>query len=253
MSSNLELRLKPGSTARGDLAVAVGSSSAVLLCRLRTARGYEAVFRAVGVAWFLSLACIGAIKVFVVAKAIGSSSSSPAVWPALMSSLCLLLFYGTLCWLILSRPTPVARSAGFSPAFIGFAGTYLPWTVVLFAPSVTSAKLELASAVLLLIGALTMVVVILHLGRCFSIVPQARTLVRTGPYAIVRHPLYLAEEIALVGTLLQFHSPATVVLFLVHGALQVRRIFYEEDLLSRSFPEYHAYATSTARLIPYLW
>ena len=51
-----------------------------------------------------------------------------------------------------------------------------------------------------------MIVVIFHLGRSFSIVPQARTLVRTGPYKFVRNPLYLAEEVALLGTLLQFYS-----------------------------------------------
>jgi protein-S-isoprenylcysteine O-methyltransferase Ste14 len=59
-----------------------------------------------------------------------------------------------------------------------------------------------------------MVVVIFHLGRSFSVVPQARGLVRGGPYSFVRHPLYLAEEIALLGILLQFYSLATLTLFL---------------------------------------
>jgi protein-S-isoprenylcysteine O-methyltransferase Ste14 len=89
-----------------------------------------------------------------------------------------------------------------------------------------------------------MVVVICHLGRSFSIVPQARRLVREGPYAVVRHPLYLAEEVALLGTLLQFYSVTGLVLVLVHGVLQVRRILYEEDLLSRTFPDYEVYAKS---------
>jgi protein-S-isoprenylcysteine O-methyltransferase Ste14 len=98
-----------------------------------------------------------------------------------------------------------------------------------------------------------MVVVIYHLGRSFSIVPQVRGLVRTGPYSVVRHPLYLAEEVALVGTLLQVYSLVTSALFLAHGALQVRRIFYEENLLRRSFPGYDDYAKTTSRLIPYVW
>jgi protein-S-isoprenylcysteine O-methyltransferase Ste14 len=77
--------------------------------------------------------------------------------------------------------------------------------------------------------------------------------VRTGPYAVVRHPLYLAEEVALLGTLLQFYSFATLVLLLAHGALQVCRIFYEETLLRHTFAAYEDYARSTSRLIPYVW
>ena len=98
-----------------------------------------------------------------------------------------------------------------------------------------------------------MVFVVFHLGRSFSIVPQARTLVRTGPYKFVRNPLYLAEEVAMLGILLQFYSPATLAVFLLHGAVQVRRIFYEENLLRLTLPDYACYAASTSRLIPYIW
>ena len=98
-----------------------------------------------------------------------------------------------------------------------------------------------------------MVVAIFHLGRSFSIVPQARNLVRTGPYAVVRNPLYLAEEIAILGALLQYYSAVTLLLFLAHGVLQVGRIFYEENLLRRSFPSLFRLCASTSRLIPYVW
>ena len=76
---------------------------------------------------------------------------------------------------------------------------------------------------------------------------------RTGPYAVVRNPLYVVEEFAVLGILLQCLSPLTFVLFLVHGALQVRRILDEEELLRRTFPDYDDYARSTSRLIPYVW
>ena len=53
----------------------------------------------------------------------------------------------------------------------------------------------------------------LDLARSLSIMPEARKLVTTGLYARIRHPLYLAEDIALLGIALQFRSwQAAVVL-----------------------------------------
>jgi protein-S-isoprenylcysteine O-methyltransferase Ste14 len=105
----------------------------------------------------------------------------------------------------------------------------------------------------MVIGTLGAVIVIFHLGKSFSVVPQARRLVRMGPYSVVRHPMYLAEEVALLGCLLRFFSPQTLALFLAHCALQIARILFEEKLLRRAFPDYREYARSTSRLIPYVW
>jgi len=230
----------------------VRSPSVTWLSRLRAAKGYDSTVRVLGGSWFLFLALAGACKIFVLAKASSITDFSPAGWPALLSSLCLFLFYLTLCWLIVQRPSPAARTDSIMPTLTAFVGTYFPWTIVLVAPGAASAGRDVLSAALLVIGAVLMVVVIFYLGRNFSIVPQARGLVRTGPYAVVRHPLYFVEAVALLGTLLQFFSPLTLALFLVHCALQVRRILYEEDLLRR-FLDFDDYARSTSRLIPYVW
>jgi len=48
-------------------------------------------------------------------------------------------------------------------------------------------------------------------------------------------------------------SPLTLALFVVHIGVQVCRIYYEEDLLRRSCPEYASYEASRWRLIPYVW
>jgi len=57
-----------------------------------------------------------------------------------------------------------------------------------------------------ILGALTLS----FLGRSFSVMPEARRLVTTGPYSIVRHPLYLFELLGVVGILLQVRSLAGV-------------------------------------------
>jgi protein-S-isoprenylcysteine O-methyltransferase Ste14 len=233
------------------------TASAILppdwLFRLRSAKGYSLAVRVLGGGWFLLLATAVAGPTVRHLQVMSLADFSPTGWPKLLSSVLLVLFYVAACWLILLRPSPVARTDGLLPSLVAFAGTYFPWTIVLFTPGEASAGQDIASAVLLLVGTLLMVVVIAHLGRAFSIVPQARTLVRTGPYAFVRNPLYLAEEIALLGSLLQFYSLVTLIMILVHGALQVGRIFYEESLLRRTFPDYESYARSTSRLIPFVW
>jgi protein-S-isoprenylcysteine O-methyltransferase Ste14 len=235
---------------------AVGNDPAVSrswLCRLRAARGYDFAVRTFASAWFMVLAFAVARKTFSLAGGMSIADFGPAGWPALLSSVCLFLFYLTLWWLMLVRPPPTAQSDGVLPSVVAFAGGYLPWTMPLIAPGGASAGQNLTSAALIVIGTTLMVVAIFHLGRSFSIVPQARNLVRTGPYAFVRNPLYLAEQLAIFGALLQYCSIVTLLLFITHCTLQVRRIFYEETLLRRTFSDYEAYARSTSRLIPYVW
>jgi len=49
------------------------------------------------------------------------------------------------------------------------------------------------------------------LGLSFSLIPQARKLVTSGPYAIVRHPLYLVEEAAVAGYCCNTHGCGSAV------------------------------------------
>jgi protein-S-isoprenylcysteine O-methyltransferase Ste14 len=94
------------------------------------------------------------------------------------------------------------------------------------------------------------ILVLVRLGRSFSIVPQARRLVTTGPYAYVRHPLYLSEEIAIIGVVVVHFSALAVLILIVQWMFQLRRMVNEERLLRAHFPEYDSYATATPRIIP---
>jgi protein-S-isoprenylcysteine O-methyltransferase Ste14 len=204
---------------------------------------YDGIMRLFGGMWFMLLALCVAVK-------IGASLSDP--WPSLLSSFCLASFYMLLALLIMTRSPAKAQADGLLPRIAAFVGTYLPWTITFFGKT-DQALPNLLSTACVLIGMIMMLVTIRHLGRSFSLVPQARSVVQTGPYRWIKHPLYFSEQIAILGVVLQYLTPVTVIVFVLHIGVQVCRILYEEDLLRRNCPEYSSYEASRWRLIPCVW
>jgi protein-S-isoprenylcysteine O-methyltransferase Ste14 len=88
------------------------------------------------------------------------------------------------------------------------------------------------------------------LGRCFGVLPEARDLVTTGPYRVVRHPVYLGEIGACAGLALAAPSPINAIVLATLVLAQAVRMRLEERALSDAFPEYRSYASRTPRLIP---
>jgi protein-S-isoprenylcysteine O-methyltransferase Ste14 len=204
---------------------------------------YDRMMRLFGGMWFILLALC-------VANKIGASLTDP--WPSLLSSFCLASFYMLVALLIMARPPAKAQADGLLPRIAAFVGSYLPWTITLFGKTEQTLP-NLLSTACVLIGMIMTLVTIRHLGRSFSLVPQARSVVQTGPYRWIKHPLYLAEEIAILGVVLQYLTPVTVIILVLHFGVQVCRILYEEDVLRRNCPEYCTYEASRWRLIPYVW
>jgi len=204
---------------------------------------YDRIMQLFGGMWFMLLALC-------VAHKIAASLADP--WPSLLSSFCLASFYGLLALLVMTRSPAKAQADGLLPKIAAFVGTYLPWTISFFGQT-DQALPNLLSTACVLIGIIMTLVTIQHLGRSFSLVPQARSVVQTGPYRWIKHPLYFSEQIAILGVVLQYLTPVTVIVFVLHIGVQVCRILYEEDLLRRNCPEYASYEASRWRLIPYVW
>jgi protein-S-isoprenylcysteine O-methyltransferase Ste14 len=153
--------------------------------------------------------------------------------------------------LYILRLRPQKRSTGIAPSAAAILGGFLMSALLFFSPREDLPLWALiAASALVVIGNIFTVIVLLSLGRSFSILPEGRRLVTHGPYAIVRHPLYLAEAVAAVGALINFLSPWTLLLVATQLVLQVLRIHYEEKVLHETFPEYADYAKKTWRILP---
>jgi protein-S-isoprenylcysteine O-methyltransferase Ste14 len=165
-----------------------------------------------------------------------------------------LIFSALFCllcvWLLLIRDKPVLRAQGVLPRIAALAGTFL--AVGMLRLPVPDMSLFQQATIFLLIGLGTAaaIVILARLGKSFSIMPEARTLVTSGAYAYVRHPLYSAEIVIVLGMILQYQQPWALIMGGAVIVLQVIRSLYEERVLSEAFPEYAAYRTRTKRFIP---
>ena len=83
---------------------------------------------------------------------------------------------------------------------------------------------------------------------------RAQDVVDTGPYAIVRHPMYSGISVVMVGMPLWLGSFAGVAAAAVPIALLELRIIFEERLLRMNLPGYAAYTQRVrSRLVPGIW
>jgi protein-S-isoprenylcysteine O-methyltransferase Ste14 len=168
----------------------------------------------------------------------------------IVSQVSTLVFLLVLVAMFSVRRIPQRAAPGFYPRFAAVAGTFLSVGFLLLPPQELSYALYVTSLLLVIAGTLFAICALVVLGRSISIMPEARRLVTGGPYAFVRHPLYLGEIVALAGIALQYLSGWALLLLGLVAVFQVQRMKYEEQVLFQSFPEYGDYMARTARLMP---
>lgn len=93
----------------------------------------------------------------------------------------------------------------------------------------------------------------LVLGRSFGLLPDNKGVVTSGPYKLVRHPIYLGYLISNIGFLLASFSTYNLKMYSALLFFQCIRIVKEEELLKKD-PTYRSFmATTKYRLIPGVW
>jgi protein-S-isoprenylcysteine O-methyltransferase Ste14 len=121
----------------------------------------------------------------------------------------------------------------------------------------TAVLLASSGSTLALTGAALVLRSRTELGAAWSLVPDANQgtgLVTTGPYRIVRHPIYLGLTLLAMGEALAFGSwPALMVVLFGIVPTFAWRARAEEKLLSRTFGQRFAdYRRRTSMIIPHV-
>jgi protein-S-isoprenylcysteine O-methyltransferase Ste14 len=84
-------------------------------------------------------------------------------------------------------------------------------------------------------------------------IQEGHELVTSGPYALVRHPMYSGGLIACIGSAIVVGGPFVLLLVLL-TPLFLWRVGAEDKLMGQQFPnEYPAYKKRTKALIPFIW
>jgi len=78
-------------------------------------------------------------------------------------------------------------------------------------------------------------------------------LVESGPYRLLRHPMYTSLMLIVLPSLYDNHSPLNIFLTGVLFINLYFKLMYEEQLLQLRFEGYIEFRKRTWRLIPWIW
>jgi protein-S-isoprenylcysteine O-methyltransferase Ste14 len=126
---------------------------------------------------------------------------------------------------------------------------HLCWTLLGMKGDPHSNPLHLLSNIFILGG-------LILLGAAWQVLYKAQrnhTLAVTGPYAVIRHPQYVAFIVIMLGFLLQWPTILTLVMFPILVVMYIRLAQHEEREAATEFGEqYAAYASRTPGFFPRL-
>jgi protein-S-isoprenylcysteine O-methyltransferase Ste14 len=156
------------------------------------------------------------------------------------------LQYALLFCLFIVRRKPLVVSRRPLDWLVGI-GAWLP---LFMRPADSSQSMAIAGASVAAMGAMLTIVGVASLGRSFGIVAANRGIQTSGAYQLLRHPVYSAECIGIVGNLICNPSLTNLAIAIATICLLAPRIGAEEHVLMQD-ASYRLYKRQVRwRLVP---
>ncbi len=161
-------------------------------------------------------------------------------------------------WLIAARN--VQRTQVSEGAFVRLqhlVPLFLGFTLIFGRPGLSSELAGWVGVVITAIGLSFSVWGRIHLGRYWSgiiTLKEGHRLIRTGPYRLVRHPLYTGFLTGALGSAITAGTAAASIGFLIMVGAYLIKIRREEALLSQQFgDEYQRFKQEVRALVPFVY
>ena len=82
---------------------------------------------------------------------------------------------------------------------------------------------------------------------------QAGILRTTGVFRFIRHPMYLANLIALLPLVIEYYTSTRLLIYIDLWIVLLFKLNIEEGMLMIQFPEYEDYKKTSWKLIPFVY
>ena len=158
-----------------------------------------------------------------------------------------------------SSESALFRASHLIPLALGFILTFMPHLIGLNRHYYIedNSFIEISGTVLTLIGLLFAVWGRRHLGKYWSgiiTLKEGHMLIRTGPYRLVRHPLYTGFLGGALGSAVTAHTYEAAFGFWLILIAYIVKIHREERLLTQKFgDEYLSFKREVKTLIPFIF
>lgn len=151
----------------------------------------------------------------------------------------------------------LARIQHTIPTFIGFLCIFHVLSEeVWLGQAIGSVPVKWAGVALVAAGHLFSVWARIHIGKYWSgtvALKEGHKLVTTGPYALVRHPIYTGLLTSVLGSAIAAGTGEALIGFAVMIPAYVRKWRREERLMEGEFgQEYRDYMKKTKAIVPYV-